>query len=304
MKFTHMNEKGYGHMVDVTDKESTHRVAVARGTITMQEETLKSIQEGAIKKGDVLQVAQIAGVMGAKKTPDLIPLCHPLMLTGVDLDFEYRRDGIEVTATVKTAGQTGVEMEALTAVSTALLTIYDMAKALDKGMEIHDIFLVHKEGGKSGVYDQKKKPRVVGLNISETKGVVKTPIAEGEFIEDFGLKDDAHAGKWHRQVSLLAIESYDKMRDEEGNLLPQGSFAENITTEGICLYDLPVGTVLRIGKTVHEVTQIGKECHSGCQIQRMVGNCVMPKEGIFTRVIVGGTIYENDSIEILREGQA
>ncbi|MBN7575858.1 MULTISPECIES: MOSC domain-containing protein [Clostridium] len=141
--------------------------------------------------------------------------------------------------------------------------------------------------------------KVLSINISEKKGVIKTPIKEGLFIEEHGLKDDAHAGKWHRQVSLLAQESIDKMIKMGISDLDAGKFAENITTEGIILHELPVGTRLKIGETVQEVTQIGKECHKGCAIKNQVGTCIMPTEGIFTRIIKGGVIREGDSIEIL-----
>jgi MOSC domain-containing protein YiiM len=144
-----------------------------------------------------------------------------------------------------------------------------------------------------------KTGKVLDINISEKKGVVKKPIQEGIFIEDFGLEGDAHAGKWHRQVSLLGIESFKKMEELGIEDLSNGIFAENITTEGIILYELPVGTRLRIGETIQEVTQIGKECHSGCEIAKKVGQCVMPKEGIFTRIIKGGKIKAGDTIEVL-----
>ncbi|AFS79888.1 MOSC domain-containing protein [Gottschalkia acidurici 9a] len=139
--------------------------------------------------------------------------------------------------------------------------------------------------------------KVLEINISETKGVIKTPITEGNFLEDFGLEDDAHAGKWHRQVSLLGVESIDKMKAMGVEDLEYGSFAENITTEGIVLYELPVGTKLKIGDTIQEVTQIGKECHTGCAIAQKVGKCVMPKEGIFTKVLKGGKVKVGDIIE-------
>lgn len=152
MGFTHFNERGLAHMVEVGHKEDTARTAIARGRIIMQAETLAQIKAGTMKKGDVLSVAQIAGIMGAKKTSDLIPMCHNIFLTGVDLRFEWIENGVEVEAEAKTRGKTGVEMEALTAVSVACLTIYDMCKALDKGMVIEDIRLIEKTGGKSGTY--------------------------------------------------------------------------------------------------------------------------------------------------------
>lgn len=141
--------------------------------------------------------------------------------------------------------------------------------------------------------------KVLSINISEKKGVIKTPIKEGIFIEEHGLKDDAHAGKWHRQISLLAQESIDKMIKMGISDLDAGKFAENITTEGIILHELPVGTRLKIGETIQEVTQIGKECHKGCAIKNQVGTCIMPTEGIFTRILKGGMIISGDSIEIL-----
>jgi len=151
---THFDAQGQAHMVDVAGKATTHRIAVASGRVVMKPETLALIESGTAKKGDVLGVARIAGIQAAKKTPDLIPLCHPLALTRVALEFELYRDAnaVECTATVETVGPTGVEMEALTAVQVALLTIYDMCKAVDRGMTITDVRVVEKHGGKSGSF--------------------------------------------------------------------------------------------------------------------------------------------------------
>ena len=143
--------------------------------------------------------------------------------------------------------------------------------------------------------------KVLAVNISETKGVPKEPIEKGYFEVNHGLVGDAHAGKWHRQVSLLAQESIDKLNKEKLNGLCVGAFAENLTTEGITLYELPIGTKLKIGETEMEVTQIGKECHMGCAIRELVGDCVMPREGIFTKVISGGKVKAGDDIEILEK---
>ena len=142
-------------MVDVSDKAETDRVAVAEGSVVMQPETLRLIREGQVKKGDVLAVARLAGIMAAKKTPDLIPLCHPLALTSVQLDLstDPARNAVDIRATCRLTGRTGVEMEAMTAVSVAALTVYDMCKAVDRGMLISDIKLTHKSGGKSGTYE-------------------------------------------------------------------------------------------------------------------------------------------------------
>jgi MOSC domain-containing protein YiiM len=143
--------------------------------------------------------------------------------------------------------------------------------------------------------------KVLAINISETKGVIKKPIPQANLIEDFGIEGDAHAGKWHRQVSLLGQESVDKMIAQGLDHLTPGVFAENLTTEGIILYELPIGTVLQIGETLQEVTQIGKECHTGCEIKQITGDCVMPREGIFTKVIKGGLVKNGDEITIIEK---
>ena len=151
---THFDEAGRARMVDVGGKEATHRIAVAGGIVRMEPATLALIREGRAAKGDVLAVAQVAAIMAAKKTHEIIPMCHPLLLTAVGCDFAFGADGrsIEITARVATRGQTGVEMEALTAVGAAALTIYDMVKAVDRGMTIESIRLDHKEGGRSGTW--------------------------------------------------------------------------------------------------------------------------------------------------------
>jgi cyclic pyranopterin phosphate synthase len=152
--FTHIDAEGNARMVDVGAKAATERSATARGTVLMAAETLQKIMDRGFKKGDVLSVAQLAGIMGAKRTPDLIPLCHPLMLTSVKVSLtpDPARSAVDIEATCKLTGQTGVEMEALTAVSVAALTVYDMCKAVDKAMHITDVRLVHKAGGKSGEF--------------------------------------------------------------------------------------------------------------------------------------------------------
>ena len=153
---THIDAEGNAVMVDVSQKTDSERKAVAKGSIYMQPETLGRIMHGGIKKGDVLGVAQLAGIMGAKRTPDIIPLCHPLNLTSVKVDLvcDPQRNAVDITATCKLTGQTGVEMEALSAVSITALTVYDMCKAMDRGMRIGDIRLSHKSGGKSGIFDE------------------------------------------------------------------------------------------------------------------------------------------------------
>jgi MOSC domain-containing protein YiiM len=147
--------------------------------------------------------------------------------------------------------------------------------------------------------------KILSINISKEKGTIKTPIKSAELLVNHGILGDAHAKNWHRQISLLADESIESMRKTLGenafNVLKPGVFAENILTTGIALKSLPIGTKLRIGETIHEVTQIGKECHHGCEIRQIVGDCVMPREGIFTKVIQSGEIYVDDLVEVIEE---
>ena len=154
-ELTHFDAEGRAVMVDVSGKDETVRVAVAAGSVAMQPATLELIQRGGVKKGDVLAVARLAGIMAAKRTPDLVPLCHPLPLASVTVDLvcDPARRAVDITATCKLTGRTGVEMEALTAVAVAALTVYDMCKAVDRGMTIGEIRLIHKSGGKSGTYE-------------------------------------------------------------------------------------------------------------------------------------------------------
>ena len=163
MELTHFNEQGRARMVDVSEKAQTFRVARAEATVRMAKTTMDKIKEGAIGKGDVLAVAQVAGIMAAKKNSELIPMCHPLLLTKVDISFETEEAALHIRSEVRCHGETGVEMEALTGASVALLTVYDMCKAMDKKMEIGEIYLVRKSGGKSGLINNGyKKERKEG----------------------------------------------------------------------------------------------------------------------------------------------
>ena len=155
MDFTHFNEEGRTKMVDVTEKDVTFRTAIACGKVKMNANTLVLVRSGGIKKGDVLAAAQIGGIMAAKRTYEIIPMCHPIALTGLDLRFSFEDDGISILAEAKCKGETGVEMEALTAVSAAALTIYDMCKAVQRDMEITHICLLKKTGGQSGTFERK-----------------------------------------------------------------------------------------------------------------------------------------------------
>ena len=175
MEFNHFDENGNAVMVDVSGKGETDRTAMAKGRIYMSQETIAAIKGKSVKKGDVLGVARVAGIMAAKKTPDLIPLCHVLCLTKASVEFSVSDAYVEAACTVKTTGRTGVEMEALTGVSVALLTVFDMCKALDKTMEITDIHVVYKEGGKSGLFENPRDREPEGSaednkNIKSSQG--------------------------------------------------------------------------------------------------------------------------------------
>lgn len=302
-ELTHADENGV-KMVDVGNKNKTERIAIASGEIILSPQTIELIKDGMTPKGDVLNTARIAGIQAAKKTSELIPLCHNIFLSNVRVDLAMDEAKIYVTARAATTAETGVEMEALTAVAVASLTVYDMVKAVDKTVTVSDIKLIYKSGGKSGVFvNGIEKGVVKAVNISEKKGTVKYPREQVELVADYGIKGDSHAETGSkRQISLLGNESIDKMRALGVTGLCFGKFAENVTTEGIELYTLPVGTKLLIGQTLHTVTQIGKKCHAsdGCEVARQVGTCVMPKEGIFTRVLFSGTVRPDDPIYIIK----
>ena len=321
---THINEQGRARMVDVSAKEGTQRVARAAGFVHMVPATLELVRTGGCKKGDVLAVAQVAGIMAAKRCWELVPMCHPIQLTGVDVRFELSDApcGVAIEAECRCCGQTGVEMEALTAASVAGLTIYDMLKAVQRDMVIDDVGLLEKSGGKSGHFvregfvasetitqvaevDKGTVPLstsdgvVVATSISTKKGTRKVPQESIRLEVGLGVVGDAHAGAWHRMVSLLPEESVDEMRE----LLPKlaaGDFAENILTRGLSLKDLPVGTVLEVGECELAMTQIGKKCHSDCEISRITGKCVMPTDGVFAVVTRGGTVRSGDLVRIRR----
>lgn len=315
---THINEQGRARMVDVSAKGETQRVARAAGFVHMDPATLELVRTGGCKKGDVLAVAQVAGIMAAKRCWELVPMCHPIQLTGVDVRFGLADApcGVAIEAECRCCGQTGVEMEALTAASVAGLTIYDMLKAVQRDMVVSDVRLLEKSGGKSGHFVREggagKKPAaagasrqeepegvVVATSISTKKGTRKVPQESIRLEVGLGVAGDAHAGAWHRMVSLLPEESVDQMRE----LLPKldaGDFAENILTRGLSLKDLPVGTVLEVGECELVMTQVGKKCHNDCEIRRITGKCVMPTDGVFAVVTRGGTVRPGDPVRIRR----
>ena len=309
LELSHIDERGQAKMVDVGEKTDSKREALASGYIKLKRETLALIKTNSIAKGDVLGTARIAGIMAAKETSLLIPMCHQILLNAIDIYFNFIENldndnyaKVRIIASARCDGKTGVEMEALTAVTVAALTVYDMCKAVDRGMCIEDVKLVKKSGGKSGTWIREADHlygRLLSVNISEKKGEKKKPV-EGliEIIKNHGINGDAHTGDWHRQISLLGIESFQKMWDK-GVQVTSGDFAENLTTCGFELYTLPIGSKIIIGEVTLEVTQIGKECHQHCEIYRQSGDCVMPREGIFAKVLTSGKVAKNDLIEVI-----
>lgn len=288
-------------MVDVSDKPATDRVARAAGFVRMAPSTVELVRTGGAKKGDVLAVAQVAGIMAAKRCWETVPMCHPVALTGVDVRFSVEAGGVGIEATCRCHGETGVEMEALSAVSAAALTVYDMLKAHQRDMVVEEVRLVEKTGGASGDFvarGARGAATVEAVCVSEEKGTRKRPVDEIELVVGEGVSGDAHAGSWHRQVSLLPAEAVDELRDLLPELAP-GDFAENVLTRGLDLKALPVGTVLRAGAAELVVTQIGKECHAACEIRRLTGRCAMPTEGIFCVVTRGGVLRAGDRLEVV-----
>ena len=298
------------HMMDINMKDETLRSATAECFVRMRPETLQLIRTGGIPKGDVVAVSQTAGIMAAKQTPALLPLCHPLLPGSIDVavDTAGAGDGVRVRATVTGLGRTGFEMEALTAVSVAALNVYDMCKGIDRGITIEQTRLVSKSGGKSGAYTAETGQgrhgavRVVAVCIGQDKGP-KSPVAGAVLEAGVGVVGDSHAGT-ERQVSLLAIETVNRllavlrqvnptMMDRSGVMINPGDSAENLLVEGLDLVSLPVGTKLRVGgEAMLEVTQIGKQFHKP-------GFFLLPLEGVFASVVQGGTVKPGDAIEVL-----
>ncbi len=290
-------------MIDVTDKQISRRRAVAAAQVRMSAETVELITTRTLPKGDVLAAARLAGIMAAKQTSHLIPLCHNIPLTNVQVHCTAipPLQRVCIQATIMTEARTGVEMEALTAASVAALTVYDMCKGVDRAAYIHNVTVLTKAGGRSGYWRAPGVGEVVAVSISEQKGTPKKNVPQIDLQVDYGVSGDAHAGPGLRQVSLLAIESIEQAR-ERGVEASPGDFAENITTAGLELPLLPLETSLLLGSSaVGIVSQIGKECEEPCAIGRQLGECVMPREGIFVRIVHPGQLRAGDLIQVLAD---
>jgi cyclic pyranopterin monophosphate synthase len=298
------------HMMDVSTKDETLRSATAECVVRLQPATLQLIRTGGIPKGDVAAVSQTAGILAAKQTPALLPLCHPLLPGSIDvaIDTASADDTVTIRATVTGIGRTGFEMEALVAASVAALNLYDMCKNVDRAITIEHTRLLRKSGGKSGTYTAEDEPRralagtVVAVCLGKDKGP-KSPVSEVVLEEGVGLVGDSHAGS-ERQMSLLAVETVDRMlaalrqvnprmMETQGVKINPGDSAENLLTRGLELVSLPLGTRLRIGAdAIVELTQIGKQFHKP-------GFFLLPLEGVFGRVVQSGTLKPGDAISVV-----
>jgi cyclic pyranopterin phosphate synthase len=292
-------------MVDVTSKNATVRVATAVSTLRMSPTTFNLLTTEQLPKGELFATVRLAAIQGAKQTSNLIPLSHPLNLTHVDVKLDVTRINhldIIVTATCREA--TGVEMEALCGASIGALTAYDMIKAVDKEASIINTQLLRKTGGKSGDFSRYQtiaEGKVESINTSDRKGVKKTPIPTAKLCKDYGIEGDAHAEPGNiRQLSLLSLSAFETMRNA-GVELESGDFGENITFSGFTYTDIQIGDRIQLADAELEITKIGKECHDGCWIKQKVGDCVMPREGFFCRILTDSTVKPGDSIILQRK---
>jgi len=298
--FSHMNKEGRGKMVDIGKKDDTNRIAKAHGYVFMSKDTLDKVIDGEVKKGDVLQIAQIAGIMAAKNTYQLIPLCHPILITSVDLTYDINKEeaSIEIISEVKTVGKTGVEMEAMQAVTSAALTIYDMCKGIEKGIIIGEISLIEKSGGRSGKWKPEliAEGKILNLAISSIKGDDKTPVDSVTIIENYGIENDVHAGGKTKQVSLFAVETLKYVPSNKMIDVVKGKFTENITIVGIPIFMITPGKRIRINDVVLEIESIGKE-----EFVDDGRRYIVSRKGIFTHVIKGGNVKAGDCIGIIND---
>ena len=316
-RLTHVDGSGEARMVDVGGKEITRRAARAGARVWMAPATLRLLQEQALPKGDVLGGGQGGGHHGGETHVGTGPaLSSPVARPRSISPSRWPRTSRGWTSSARRAPKTAPASRWRPSVGAAVaaITIYDMCKAVDRGMIVGDIRLLEKTGGKEDYVradmavpaagaarpaspSRRAAGTVVAVNVSVAKGERKTPMPEVMLRVEHGIEGDAHAGPWHRQVSLLAQESIDKMVAAGLDVGP-GDFAENITTIGVDVASLPLFTTLELGEALVEVTQIGKECHTRCAIYHQAGDCVMPREGIFVRVLRGGRVAPGDPVRV------
>lgn len=291
MELSHINENGLPEMVDVSDKAITYREADAQAVVVMNPETMKKILNNELKKGNVISVAKIAGVMAAKQTSSLIPLCHQIPLISVKIDFSHlSADKLRITSKVNCKYYTGVEMEALTAVSIAALTIYDMCKAIDHGMRVEDVYLLKKSGGRSGEFFHSSIKKIF---LKTQKGGNKLCIAEcmldEEGIDGFTKGDKA--------VSLLDINAFFSIENNNESFCARKFYA-NFITEGLDYSELKIGTRINVGDGVIEITQVGKQCFEECDLLISNKPCLLRNNCAFAKIIKIGKVKIGSAISI------
>lgn len=296
MELTHIDKSGCINMVDVGEKAITERTAQAQACLKMKPETLQCILENGGKKGNVIATARIAGIMAAKNTSNLIPLCHPLPLTKIAIDIEPEgEDKLCLRSLVKCSYQTGVEMEALTAVSVAALTVYDMCKAIDRGMRIDEVYLLKKDGGRSGLYSREQQAIVQSLHLKPVKSKALLSL-ECMHVDENGIEGFTEG---ERAVSLMDAQVADDMEAANWRGLCMKKFYANIVTKNLNYASLQRGTLLKIGSVCIEITEVGKPCFSGCDILKDGNTCSLKTGCAFGKVRTKGNISLEDMVERL-----
>lgn len=269
MELTHVNKNGEAHMVNVGNKAISNRTAVAEAYLLMKPETLKAISDNNIKKGDVLGTARIAGIMAAKKTSDLIPLCHPLQISSAEIEFIFvNPDRLRIIASVSCTHVTGVEMEALTAASVSALTIYDMCKAIDKEMEITSVRLLKKTGGKSGDFVRAVVPELREIHL---------------------MRDE--------KLSIMSSEAIEKMKEMGYSGLCMKKFKANLVASNIGMEKLEIGSTLSIGEASAKIID-KKHCYPECDLLRNKGFCPLKDGSAFLQVTKPGRVTEGSEIKV------
>jgi len=287
MELTHVNERGEARMVNISTKEFTVRSACAQAVVHCSNATIERIINGNVPKGDVLSCARIAGIMAAKRTAEWIPMCHPLPLSSVDIDIHTRETSIRIVSTVRCVYKTGAEMEALTAASVAALTLYDMCKAVDKGMVIHKVMLLSKTGGKSGAFI---RPVITALKTKKAKG---SPPTSHETLEIPYPCSDAGDLSLIASDALLAVE-------KAGGICTKRFWAN------IAVSRLPEGaeegSYLRLGGALCRIDRVGRPCHRLCDTGKAGEACALVREAVFLKIIEGGTLCVGDEITLETPG--
>jgi cyclic pyranopterin monophosphate synthase len=290
MELTHVNEKGEARMVDISEKPETSRCAIAQAIVNCKQETIDLIISGNVPKGDVFSCARIAGIMAAKKTDSLIPMCHQLPLSSVTINLTVQNRQVYILAKVSCTYKTGVEMEAIVAASVAAMTVYDMCKAVDKDMVISEVMLLSKTGGKSGTYSRSK---IVAINTKQTDLEPLLKIDSANLIPELGMEGDVKSGKLGRQISILPHDLAVSLKDMKSKCAKR--FWANIEVSEIS-ENIAIGDYLKIGTATVCVTQVGKECSVKCDTYEEGKKCAYIKQLLFAKVVEEGTIKIHDSM--------